>query len=199
MWKENPNAPPDCGRRLLPAFIDQRAQEEPDSAWASIPIDDYDLTKGFEDITMSRFANAINRLAWFIDAAVGKSTTFETIAYLGVADIRYHMIQMAVCKTGHKVLFSSHINSKSIHISLMEQTDCHIFFSAVGVHVRDILEDRPMKHFVIPELDDLLSKEKVPHWPYTKTFEEAELDPYVILHTSGTTGLPVSLASSAVS
>lgn len=30
----------------------------------------------------------------------------------------------------------------------------------------------------------------VPHFPYTKSFEEAEWDPVVVLHTSGSTGLP---------
>ncbi|KAF3767061.1 acetyl-CoA synthetase-like protein [Cryphonectria parasitica EP155] len=190
MWKDGKDFPADCGRRLLPAYIDQRAREEPNSPWCSLPIDDYDLSKGFEDISIGRFANAINKLAWFIDSTIGKSTSFETVAYLGVADIRYHMIQMAVCKTGHKVLFSSQVNSKAVHLSLMEQTDCKAFLSALGVHVRDILADRPMKHAVIPELDDLLDADEVPHWPYTKTYEEAEHDPYVVLHTSGTTGDP---------
>lgn len=185
--------PADCGRRLLPAFIDQRAQDEPDSAWCSLPVDDYDLSKGFEDISIARFANAINRLAWFINENIGKSSTFETVAYFGVPDIRYHMMQMAVCKTGHKVLFSSPVNSKEVHLALMEQIGCGAVFSAVGVHVGDILKERPAKHVVIPELDDLLEAEKVPHWPYTKTYEEAKHDPYLVLHTSGTTGMPVSL------
>lgn len=188
MWANDAELPVDCGRRLLPTVIDQRARDEPNSAWCSLPVDDYDLSKGFEDISIYRFANAINRLAWFIDSAIGKSSTFETVAYLGVADIRYHMLQMAVCKTGHKVLFSSQINTKDFHVSLMEQTDCHVFFSGLGVHVDDILAARPMKHVVIPDLEELLDPTNAPHYPYEKTFEEAKYDPYVVLHTSGTTG-----------
>lgn len=107
------------------------------------------------------------------------------------ADIRYHMLQMAVCKTGHKVLFSSQVNHKDVHVNLLEQTDCNILLSGLGVHVGDILAARPMKHVVIPELDVLLDKEKAAHYPYEKTFDEAKNDPYVILHTSGTTGMPV--------
>lgn len=117
----------------------------------------------------------------------------ESRLTFGQADIRYHMMQMAVCKTGHKVLFSSQINSKDVHVSLMEQTDCNIFFSGLGVHVDDILAARPMKHVVIPDLEDLLDQSKAPHYPYEKTFEEAKHDPYVVLHTSGTTGIPVSM------
>lgn len=42
----------------------------------------------------------------------------------------------------------------------------------------------------MPELNELLSEEAVPHYPYEKTFEQARLDPYLTLHTSGSTGLP---------
>lgn len=101
---------------------------------------------------------------------------------------------MAVCKTGHKVLFSSQINTREFHVSLLEQTNCNIFFSGLGVHVDDILAARQMKHIVIPDLEDLLDQTKAPHYPYEKTFEEAKNDPCVVLHTSGTTGTAVRLS-----
>ena len=184
--------PPDCGKRLLPVVIDEYARNEPDRAWASIPYDDWDLTQGYEDVTYEAFANAINKLAWLIERRVGRSETFETIAYLGVPDIRYHMMEMAVCKTGHKVLFSSQLNSRHVHCSLMRQTECIALFSAVGVLVDDILGEFPgIVHGKIPDLDDLINKDdRAPLYPYTKTFEEARFDPYLVLHTSGTTGEP---------
>lgn len=86
--------PPDCGRRLQPTVIDARATEEPDKPWASLPFDDYDLSKGFEDISYATLATAIDKMAWFIEGQIGKSSTFETIAYLGVSDIRYHIIEV---------------------------------------------------------------------------------------------------------
>lgn len=99
---------------------------------------------------------------------------------------------MAVCKTGHKVLFSSLLNSSQVHVSLMQQTNCSIMLSAVGVHVHDIINEYPsLKHVEIPELHDLLDTAERPcHYPYRKTFEEAKYDPYLVLHTSGTTGTP---------
>lgn len=87
-------------------------------------------------------------------------------------------MQMAVCKTGHKVLYSSQLNSLSVHLSLFEQTKCNHMFSAVGVNVSDIIRSRPMTAHAVPELEDLLNEQdKVPHFPYTKTFEEAVNDP----------------------
>ncbi|RYP43593.1 hypothetical protein DL770_011588 [Monosporascus sp. CRB-9-2] len=190
------SSPPKCGQRLLPAVIDELARDEPNRPWASIPIDDWDLSRGYEDISYGRFANAINKLAWFIVNSIGRSSTFETIAYLGTPDIRYHMMQMASCKTGHKVLFSSQLNSLDVHLTLMKQTECKALFSAVGVRVDDILAERPMSHATVPDLDELLNGEdRAPSFPYTKTYEEAAQDPYLILHSSGTTGAPKPIVS----
>ncbi|RYP38849.1 hypothetical protein DL767_002411 [Monosporascus sp. MG133] len=190
------SSPPKWGRRLLPAVIDELARDEPSRPWASIPIDDSDLSHGYEDVSYNTFANAINKLAWFIVNSIGRSSTFETIAYLGTPDIRYHMIQMASCKTGHKVLFSSQLNSLDVHLSLMKQTECKALFSAAGVRVDDILAERPMANATVPDLDELLdSEDRAPPFPYTKTYEEAAQDPYLILHSSGTTGDPKPIVS----
>lgn len=186
---------PNYGRRLLPVVIDQIAQDDPERTWASFPIDDWNLSAGYEDISYNRLAGAINRLAHFIVDNVGRSAPgkFETIAYLGVSDVRYHLVQMAVVKTGHQVLFSSQLNTCEVHLDLMEQTHCGILLTAVGVHVHDILatKEGEIAHFQIPELDDLLGGDaRERPFPYTKTYEQAAHDPILVLHSSGTTGIP---------
>ena len=98
--------------------------------------------------------------------------------FLSADTIHAKKMQMAVCKTGHKVLYSSQLNSLAVHLSLLEQTNCNHMFSAVGVNVSDIIRSRPMTAHAVPELEDLLDlDDKVPHFPYTKTFEEAAQDP----------------------
>ncbi|KAF2971557.1 hypothetical protein GQX73_g1964 [Xylaria multiplex] len=185
------NSAADYQGQLLPVVIDEIARSDPHRPWASIPINDDDLSLGYEDITYAALANAINRLAWIIDSAVGKSTTFETMAYLGASDLRYHIIQMSACKTGHNVLFSSHLNSLNVHLSLMEQLDCRSLFYSDGIQVDDIISVRPMAHILVPSLDDLIDLGDRAEWyPYTKTYKDAALDPYMSLHTSGTTGDP---------
>ncbi len=42
----------------------------------------------------------------------------------------------------------------------------------------------------MPELPDVIAKDQVPHYPFVKTFAKAKQDPFVVLHTSGSTGLP---------
>lgn len=195
----NPSAavelPPDCGNRLLPVVIDQLARDDPERPWASFPVDDWNLSAGYEDISYRTLANAVNKLAHFIKHHVGRSPPgkFETLAYLGVSDVRYHLLQMAVVKTGHQVLFSSQLNTREVHLDLMEQTQCKVLLTAAGVHVRDILAEKEEEfvHIRIPELDELLDDSTLAHpFPYTKTYEEAAHDPIVILHSSGTSGNP---------
>lgn len=72
----------------------------------------------------------------------------------------------------------------------MSECDVNILVSASGVAVDDLLASRRMKHLLIAEFDDLLAAAPVKHYPYNKTFEEAQDDPYLILHRSGTTGFP---------
>lgn len=47
-----------------------------------------------------------------------------------------------------------------------------------------------MKLLDIPEIDELLDAESTESFPYNKTFDEAMQDPFCVLHSSGTTGLP---------
>lgn len=93
-------SPGQCGKRLLPVIIDQLAHEDPNRPWASIPRDDYDLSQGYADISYAALANAINKLAWMVEKSIGRSdSSFETIAYLGTPDVRYHMVGDLPSKT----------------------------------------------------------------------------------------------------
>ena len=60
------------------------------------------------------------------------------------------------------------------------------------MNVEHIQSRREMKVIIVPELDECLNEEKdaVHKYPYHKTFKEAQFDPVIILHTSGSTGLP---------
>ena len=82
------------------------------------------------------------------------------------------------------------MHSAPAHLALMERVNCRTLLSAKGVEVSDILAGRPMPHFVVPDLEDLLDQTPTTHYPYDKTFQEAAQDPYLILHSSGSTGMP---------
>ena len=47
-----------------------------------------------------------------------------------------------------------------------------------------------MRHFVVATLDELLAEGQVAHCPYERSFEDGASDPFFVIHTSGSTGLP---------
>lgn len=92
------------GQRLLASLIDSYAVNEPGRTWASVPVDEEDLSKGFKDVTYKQFANAISCAAWWIKEKVGGTTgDFETLAYAGPKDLRYPLLAVAVVKCEKKV------------------------------------------------------------------------------------------------
>ena len=47
-----------------------------------------------------------------------------------------------------------------------------------------------MKTISIPGQGDFLQDDTVEHYPYSMTYDEARLEPLVVLHTSGSIGIP---------
>ena len=90
------------GNRLLPITIDDIAENKPEKLFGCIPRTS-DPRDGFVDVTFADFARAVDRAAWWLEESLGKSTTFETLAYLGPSDIRYFILAVAASKVGYKV------------------------------------------------------------------------------------------------
>ncbi|KAL8643415.1 MAG: hypothetical protein Q9226_008395, partial [Calogaya cf. arnoldii] len=100
-------------------------------------------------------------------------------------DIRYFLFMFAAIKVGYKVggTFAPGDDEFS-------RVECQIFLKARDTNVDHILIERAMRTDVVPELEDLLDANPVAIYPYTKSFEEAHMDPCLVLHTTGSTGLP---------
>lgn len=92
----------------------------------------------------------------------------------------------------NKAMFISPRNSKEGQLNLFDKTDCKILAFA-GSHketVQPWLAEREMQAVEVSPLDAWFPEKQAPHFPYDKTFDEAEWDPFLVLHTSGSTGLP---------
>jgi hypothetical protein len=74
--------PADYGHRLIPSLVDEYAQIDPDYIFAKIPKTT-NFADGLQDITIRTFARAVNEVAWRCESLFGKSTSFDTIAYIG--------------------------------------------------------------------------------------------------------------------
>jgi acyl-coenzyme A synthetase/AMP-(fatty) acid ligase len=54
---------------------------------------------------------------------------------------------------------------------------------------QSVLGERPLvRDIVVPELHDWITEKEAEPYEYNKSWEEAANDPWIIFHTSGTTG-----------
>ena len=186
--RTSPGDPINCGERLLPPLVDAAAQLTPDRVVGMIPKSP-DISKGFWKLTIGELAHAVDYMAYWIEERAGKSKDFEAIAYIGLNDFRYWIMELAAMKCGHPILLPSLRNSDANNLELLDKTKCRtMFFSqpldfkAAGVRHAGI------GTFPIPTIQAMLAAEPRRRYPYCKSWEEAKHDPVVICHTSGSTG-----------
>lgn len=89
-------------------------------------------------------------------------------------------------------MFISPRNSLEGQLSLFDKTDCQFLAFAKPLRglVRPWLQEREMKAIEVDPVETWFPEQDVEPFPYEKTFEQAEWDPLVVLHTSGSTGIP---------
>ncbi|KAF2807321.1 acetyl-CoA synthetase-like protein [Mytilinidion resinicola] len=178
-------------KQVLVNVVDGLAKVKPHATYAYLPISPTGYEKGFRKLTYQKFANAVNGLAWWLTTQFGKSTSFETLTYVGPNDFLHNALILACAKTGYKLFLASFRNQRDALTALFRQIDVKAVLTAdpKSELTARYQEASPMPAFQVPTVEVLL-KESFPHYPYHKTFEEAKNDPLVIFHTSGTTGSP---------
>jgi len=89
---------------LLPSLVDHRARHDGDVIWTEYPASPHSYGAGFKSVNYRQLANAVNGAAHWLERTLGgRSTTFETLAYVGPNDIRYMVLVLAAIKAGYKV------------------------------------------------------------------------------------------------
>ena len=183
------------GERLLPQIVDEAATNTPDRIVGKI-AKCLDITQGFTNITMSALSRAINFAAHWIDEHLGHASPMQTFAYVGVADFRYMVVEIAAIKCGYQALIFSPRNAVSHNLTLFNSANCHTLFYAMETEpLARVLAERllGLNIFQIPSFEEMVEN-PVKHYPYEKNWEEAKDDKFLILHTSGSTGAPKALS-----
>lgn len=85
-------------KKLIPNLLEDGAKSIPDRVWAKFLVSNTTYEHGFRAATYSQMLNAVNKVAWILDQSIGKSTAFDTLAYLGPNDLRYHIVLLAAIR-----------------------------------------------------------------------------------------------------
>jgi len=93
---------PSYGRRILPQTLDDLASSTPSRLYASVPRD-RDLSNGFLDVSCEDMARCANFMAHWISSRLDTSDRFETLAYIGLPDLRSAAVFLGAVKCGYKV------------------------------------------------------------------------------------------------
>ncbi|CAM1502330.1 Fc.00g043140.m01.CDS01 [Cosmosporella sp. VM-42] len=180
------------GERLLPSLVDEIAKSEPSRVFYSV-AKTKDPADGFQDIDAETLAKAVDRCSWYIEKTLGRGHDFPTLTYMGPQDVVYAILILACIKTGYKLLLNSPRNTLEAHLSLFEETHCNTFLLPPRFPlpiVGKILEARPMRVVEIFDMKHWVEGGPEEPYPYSKTYAEAKSEPFVVLHTSGSTGVP---------
>ncbi len=93
-----------------------------------------------------------------------------------------------------QALFISPRNGPNAHLSLLDEMECRILFgpqqSSRDSTSRWLETTKGLRYEVMPSLEELLNPDPVDPFPWSKGFEEVAHEVFVVLHTTGSTGLP---------
>lgn len=178
-------------QELLPNIIDQRASKDPSKTIAAIPVSSHASDLTWKDVNYHEFANAVNGAAWWIHNELGTSSNFDTLAYIGPNDLRYPILVLGAVKAGFQLLLISPRNSIAGHLHLFRATNTKALLvtQPLPPPVSPIVANVTIKTLPVPDLDHLLYQQHPP-FAYKASYADNWNDPLVVLHTSGTTGLP---------
>ena len=91
-----------------------------------------------------------------------------------------------------QILLPSVRNSESGNLSLLHELHITKFLCSEDVvpKIEQLRANKPDLNIHTVPLIERMMEEPTTHYPYNKTFEEAQNDPIIICHTSGSTGAP---------
>ncbi|KAF5715932.1 nonribosomal peptide synthetase [Fusarium mundagurra] len=202
---------PSYGRRLIPQILDRLAKADPERVVYSITSFS-DGVPAFKDITAREFARAVDKTAWWLQkhlnemngapnsdpaqahAVTQKPPKIQSLGYIGPHDIRHVLLTYGAVKAGCAALFLSPKNNITGALAVLNASDCNIWVKpreqAMLPLVEGILQEKYMRVLELPSVDELLEAGSTEPFVFDKAFESAVNEPFCILHTSGTTGVP---------
>lgn len=88
--------------RSLTTLVHQLATDKPQGLWVKIPASP-DGEADWRNVTWSQFSQAVDAMAHWMKSNLGPGMEGETVAYIGINDIRYPIVMLAAVEAGYKV------------------------------------------------------------------------------------------------
>ncbi|EHA19603.1 hypothetical protein ASPNIDRAFT_129526 [Aspergillus niger ATCC 1015] len=186
----------DSSGRLLTQLVDQQAKDQPDRLYCLHPSSQ-DADCEWRCITFQQLSAAVNRVSWWIDSRLSGRKQ-QVLAYIGTNDLRYLVFELACMKTGHAALLLSTRNSQAAFHHLLLKTSCSVLVDGserpqlkkVVDQVEIACSDLGLQRWRMDPVGDVFAASPVTSYPHQENFADIEDRPAIIIHSSGTTGLP---------
>ncbi|KAF7956004.1 hypothetical protein EAE96_004925 [Botrytis aclada] len=176
----------------FPNIVDHLAEVDPEALYAEYPVSTLTYDHGYRKITYGDFARAVGCVAWWMHETLGPAKDFEVLAYIGPNDLRYPALILGAIKAGYLMFLTSPRNSVAAQTNLLDRLKCRTVLSPTPrpSQITGILEaNSHLRVFEVPSVEDIL-KIKRRRFSFDKTFFKANQEPFVVVHTSGSTGFP---------
>lgn len=191
-------------------LLEQRARNGHVRPFAVIPKSK-NLSEGFTEVTYELLANAVNRACWWLEDVTGGPKPGTRFSWSGPNDLRYILLLLAAMKcryqascfqcsdqqTDHhvangksQILLPSPRNSEEYQRAIFDAAGVKFALGtkATLARLRAPLDGLSIELVEGLTLEQLLSAEPVPAYPFDFTFDQVKQETPLILHTSGSTG-----------
>ncbi|KAH7377930.1 hypothetical protein DE146DRAFT_638005 [Phaeosphaeria sp. MPI-PUGE-AT-0046c] len=148
-----------------------------------------------ERLETANLQNAVNHAATWLQSTLGNAITDSSnvIAYQGPNDLRYPILALAVAKIGGQMLVPFPLAPPPVKQHLLASANCKFLLHTAQENesVKDLVRGvSKIQAVVVPELDFWLNAEPIATYRCPRSWSDAKDEPWLIFHTSGTTGLP---------
>ncbi|KAJ5630280.1 uncharacterized protein N7484_010380 [Penicillium longicatenatum] len=181
------------GKRILTSVIEQRAKGGASESWMSVPVDETNLSLGYKDLTFWQLNNAANHAAHWLSDNLPTGEPFQCFAYTGPKDLRYPILAVAAAKAQKVMVLPSPLVTPEAQLQIFEKKGCTLYLrpEEMAESVAGILKDTShIQPITCPSLEHFLNETEAVPVNYPKSWVEGKDDPWLVFHTSGTTGNP---------
>ncbi|KAJ5323083.1 NRPS-like enzyme [Penicillium brevicompactum] len=179
---------------VLTQLLDDQAYQTPDQIYCIHPVSQ-DSDHGWHRISIKQMSEAVDRLSWWIQEKIPAGEP-QLLAYIGTNDLRYGAFILACMKTGHAALLLSTRNSLLANQHLLRSTNCSVLVDGSERKtlcnlINELEGSCPeVERWHIGPIWDVFSSESVKPYVQNESYEILENRTAVVIHSSGTTGLP---------